>query len=133
MTSLPDRLPFAAEDVSGTLRPSVVTVVFEPGPQRVLARVRGEIDMEDGTGLRQDLTAALEGSREGLDVDLSEITFCDTTGLHILLDLDELARHAGKSLVLTALSRPVARLLYLSGVQQLLTVRACTIPARRGR
>ncbi|MFB6619381.1 STAS domain-containing protein [Streptomyces sp. NPDC056367] len=123
MTSLPDRLP-VTEYAGGAVQPSVVSVVFEPGPQRVLARVSGEIDMDDADGLRGDLVSALESSPDGMDVDLSAVTFCDTTGLHILLDLHRLALEAGKSLVLTALSRPVARLLRVSGVQQVLTVRA---------
>lgn len=132
MASRPDRVPVsAAEHISGTVHPSVVGVVFAPGPRRVLARVRGEIDMEDGDGLRGDLVSALESSRDGLDVDLSAVTFCDTTGLHILLDLHRRALQAGKSLVLTALSRPVARLLRLSGVQHVLTVRSWPTPARQ--
>ncbi|MGT2526051.1 STAS domain-containing protein [Streptomyces nojiriensis] len=123
MTALPDRLP-VTEYSGDTARPSVAVVVLEPGPQRILARVCGEIDMDDADGLRADLTSALESSRYGLDVDLSAVTFCDTTGLHVLLGLDRLALEAGKSLVLTALSRPVARLLHVSGVRHVLTVRA---------
>ncbi len=123
MTSFPDRVPVtAAQHISGTLPPSVAGVVLVPGTHRVLARVRGEIDVHDGNGLRADLIAAMNSSRDGLDVDLSAVTFCDTTGLHILLDLDQLALETGKTLVLTALSRPVARLLRLSGVQHMLTV-----------
>ncbi|MEW2417032.1 STAS domain-containing protein [Streptomyces sp. NPDC046866] len=66
-------------------------------------------------------------------MDLSEVTFCDTTGLHVMLDVDRPARQAGTSLVLTALSRPVARLLRLSGVQDVLTVRPDHTRAAGGR
>ncbi|MFE3286924.1 STAS domain-containing protein, partial [Streptomyces sp. NPDC059233] len=130
MTALPDRLP-VTEYAGGTARPSVAVVVLEPGPQRILAHVSGEIDMDDADGLRADLLSALDSSRDGLDVDLSAVTFCDTTGLHILLDLNRLALETGKSLALTALSRPVARLLHVSGVQQVLTVHVW--PPRKGR
>ncbi|RSS44818.1 anti-sigma factor antagonist [Streptomyces sp. WAC07061] len=106
-----------------TSQPDHVAVVFESGPQRVLARVSGEIDMDEAPGLREELTAALEAGDTGLDVDLAAVTFCDSAGLHVLLDLDELAVQAGKTLVLTALSRPVARVLHLSGVERVLTVR----------
>ncbi|WP_052713491.1 STAS domain-containing protein [Streptomyces katrae] len=132
MTSPPDRSPTAAaaaEHTRGTLHPSVVAVVVEPGPQRVLARLRGEIDTEDSDGLRGRLTEALDSSRHGLDVDLSAVTFCDSSGLHILLDLNRRALTAGKTLVLTAASRPVARLLRLSGAEQVLTVRDRPTPA----
>ncbi|MFJ8209365.1 STAS domain-containing protein [Streptomyces sp. NPDC096033] len=132
MTSSPDRAPTAAaaaEHSGGTLRPSVVAVLVEPGAQRVLARLRGEIDAEDADGLRGRLTAALDSSRHGLDVDLSAVTFCDSSGLHILLDLHRRALSAGKTFVLTAPSRPVARLLRLSGAEQVLTVRDRPPPA----
>ncbi|MFJ7157032.1 STAS domain-containing protein [Streptomyces sp. NPDC101118] len=107
-----------------TSEPEHVAVVFEPGAQRVLARLSGKIDMDEAAGLRQDLIAALEGSSTGLDIDLAAVTFCDSSGLHVLLDVDQLAVQAGKTLVLTAFSPPVARLLHLSGAEQVLTVRA---------
>ncbi|MCF3179956.1 anti-sigma factor antagonist [Streptomyces polychromogenes] len=107
-----------------TSQPARVAVVFEPGPQRVLAQVSGEIDMDQAPALREELTAALAACRTGLDIDLAGVTFCDSSGLHVLLDVDQLAVQAGKTLVLTALSRPVARLLHMSGVERVLTVRA---------
>ncbi|MFF6771998.1 STAS domain-containing protein [Streptomyces sp. NPDC012637] len=129
MTSQFDRpLPAAVEHINGTLRPSVVAVVCEPGAQRVAVRVCGEIDMEDADGLRRDLTAALDSSPCGLDIDLSAVTFCDSQGLHVLSDLNRQARKAGKTLVLTAPSRPVARLLRVTGAQHLLTVRGWPLP-----
>ncbi|MFJ8160133.1 STAS domain-containing protein [Streptomyces sp. NPDC096136] len=142
MTSHPDCPPPAAADLSSTLRSSVVSVTFEPGPQRVLAHVRGEIDMDDVDGLHTDLAAGLAASRDGLDVDLSAVTFCDSSGLHILLDLHRLAQAGGKSVVLTALSNPVARLIRMTGADDVLTVhgrpapraaRADGGPARRDR
>lgn len=116
MTARRDRRA-ASQGVSG-----VVAVVFEPGPERVLARVSGEIDTDDAAELREDFNAALAASHGGLDVDLAAVTFCDSSGLRVLLDVNQLARQAGKSLVLTALSRPVARLLRITEAQRVLTV-----------
>ncbi|KJY28552.1 STAS domain-containing protein [Streptomyces katrae] len=107
-----------------TTRPAHVAVVVEPGPERVLAQVSGEIDMDQAPALRQELTAALAASRAGLDIDMAGVTFCDSSGLHALLDVDQLAMQAGKTLALTALRPPVARLLHMSGVERVLTVRA---------
>lgn len=117
MNSRPERPSVAADPSSDR-----VAVVFQPGPRRVVARVSGEIDMDDATDLREELTAALTASPSGLDVDLTAVTFCDSSGLHVLLDLNRLALDAGKSLVLTSLSRPVARLLSLTGADHVLTV-----------
>ncbi|MER7537576.1 STAS domain-containing protein [Streptomyces sp. NPDC097704] len=73
-------------------------VVFEPGSERALARVSGEIDRDDATEVREALTAALDASRIGLDVDLTAVSFCDSSGPHALLDPSGEARAAGKTL-----------------------------------
>ncbi|MCX5195420.1 STAS domain-containing protein [Streptomyces sp. NBC_00249] len=121
------RSPAAPPDADGGvtvhLHPSTVAVVFERGPGRVLVQVHGEIDMEDASALRGDLVPALRAARTGLDVDLSQVTFCDSSGLDVLLYVNRLAAETGKSLVLTALSRPVARLLDLTGTLEVFAVR----------
>ncbi|MFJ9598262.1 anti-sigma factor antagonist [Streptomyces virginiae] len=99
-----------------------LAVVVDPGPRRTRVRVCGEIDMDDAVEVREDLTAALDASRNGLDIDLAGVTFCDSSGLHVLLDLNEQAREAGKTLVLSALSPTVVRLLHITGTRGVLTV-----------
>ncbi|MFJ6782857.1 STAS domain-containing protein [Streptomyces yangpuensis] len=105
-----------------TSRPESLAVVFEPGSQRTSVRVSGAIDMDDSAVLREDLTAALAASHGGLDIDLAAVTFCDSSGLHVLLDLHAQALETGKALVLTALSRPVTRLLHITDARRVLTV-----------
>ncbi|MEU6311693.1 anti-sigma factor antagonist [Streptomyces sp. NPDC047014] len=100
-----------------------LAVAVAPGPERTRVRVSGEIDMDDAAEVRADLTAALDASLGGLDVDLAAVTICDSSGLHVLLDMHQLALDVGKTLVLTALSRSVARLLHITGAQDVLTVR----------
>ncbi|MFC8508057.1 STAS domain-containing protein [Streptomyces sp. NPDC057411] len=123
MTRHPGRVRAAgAEPADGLLPRSVATVIFVPGPRRVLARVSGEVDTADVLGLRERLALALAASRTGLDIDLSAVTFCDSSGLHVLLDLNPQALDSGKSLVLSALSAPVALLLDRSGTRRVLAV-----------
>ncbi|MEU8434467.1 STAS domain-containing protein [Streptomyces sp. NPDC029216] len=107
-----------------------VTADFEATPQRVVARLCGEIDLEDARGLREDLVTALRASRTGLDLDLSAVTFCDSSGLHLLLDLNRLATETGRTLVLTVLSRPVARLIQLTQTERVFTIREPALRAR---
>ncbi|MFD7258236.1 STAS domain-containing protein [Streptomyces sp. NPDC059874] len=127
------RTPATPADTGATLPPPAISVDFEAGPQRILARVRGEIDIDHANALREDLVSALEASRLGLDVDLSGVTFCDSSGLHLLLDLNRMASGTGKSLVLTALSRRVSRLLDVTGTQEVFTVRGPADPTGSGR
>ncbi|MGW2039466.1 STAS domain-containing protein [Streptomyces virginiae] len=99
-----------------------LAVAVERWPERTRVRVSGEIDMEDAAEVREHLAAALDAAPGGLDVDLAGVTFCDSSGLHVLLDLNQQALEAGKTLVLTALSRTVVRLLHITGTRGVLTV-----------
>ncbi|MER5730219.1 STAS domain-containing protein [Streptomyces sp. NPDC002138] len=98
-----------------------VTVDIEPGPQRMTARIHGEIDMDEAPGVRAELIAALEASVTGLDVDLSALIFCDSAGLQVLLDLHHRARRSGKTLVLKTSSQ-LSRLLDLTQTRHLFTI-----------
>ncbi|MDY0810863.1 STAS domain-containing protein [Kitasatospora purpeofusca] len=91
-------------------------------PHRIVARVRGEIDMDVAQDLREALVTALRASSTGLDLDLGAVTFCDCAGLNVLIDLRASAADADKSLVLTALSGPVGRLLRITGTDGDFTV-----------
>ncbi|MFB7395165.1 STAS domain-containing protein [Streptomyces sp. NPDC056191] len=109
---------------SGSTTPPPLAVLFEPGPRRVLAHVCGETDMDNAQELRRALTAALDSSAYGLDIDLSGVTFCDCTALHVLLRLNQQALGAGKTLVLTALSPRIARLLQITQTKHVFTTPA---------
>ncbi|MGW1763811.1 anti-sigma factor antagonist [Streptomyces sp. NPDC002073] len=104
--------------------PALLTVLVETRKDRALARVAGEIDLDQAEDLHQDLSAALDAARTGLDLDLSDVTFCDASGLRVLLDMDALAAGTGKTLVLTALGPRVSRLLELTDTLHLFTVAA---------
>ncbi|MGW4686666.1 STAS domain-containing protein [Streptomyces sp. NPDC004244] len=102
---------------------TVVAVGVERGPERVFAHLRGEIDPDGAPALHGVLTTALESSGTGLDIDLSDVTFCDSSGLHLLLALGARAHDTGKALVLTAPSDRVARLLDITDARRLFTLR----------
>ncbi|WP_411103037.1 STAS domain-containing protein [Streptomyces sp. cmx-4-9] len=111
-----------------------VSVEVLPGPQRTTARIIGEIDADNQPGVRADLTAALEASASGLDLDLSALTFCDSAGVHLLLDLDRQAATTEKTLVLDAVPAQLGRLLDITGTLHTFTIRpAQPAPHRDGR
>ena len=56
-----------------------------------------------------------------LVVDMSGVTFCDSSGLGALLDVRRAAGDAGVAMVLRAVSRQVARLLDLTDADGWLT------------
>ncbi|MEU2394645.1 STAS domain-containing protein [Streptomyces sp. NPDC007369] len=109
-----------------------LTVEVKPGDGGAAVSVSGEIDMASAMHLEQALTAVMAGceNRGLIMLDLSAVRFCDCSGLNVLLR----ARHAHRLLVVTAASRPVTRLLEVTGTAALfgggVTTVGC-VPARR--
>lgn len=81
--------------------------------------VAGEIDAHSCG----DLAAALEGVPEGdLDVDLSAVTFIDSSGLRVLVEQHQRQAGAGRSLRIVRPSRSVRRLLEIAGLDNALVI-----------
>ncbi|WP_073919796.1 STAS domain-containing protein [Streptomyces sp. CB00455] len=100
-----------------------VTVEITPGPRRATARVGGEIDADNAHEVRADLTAAIDASEAGIDLDLASLSFCDSSSLHLLLDLSHLATVTGKTLVLESVPPHLSRLLDITGTARAFTIR----------
>ena len=77
-----------------------------------LVTVRGEIDM-DNTG---QLVGAIKGVAGTVVVDLSGVTFIDSTGLQGLLREQDTARRRGDDLILRQPSKAVRRVLELASL-----------------
>ncbi|MFI1453833.1 STAS domain-containing protein [Streptomyces roseus] len=100
----------------------MVSVAVRPGPQRTRAEVSGEIDADNCGEVREALSAALDASTTGLDVGLSALTFCDSSALHLLLDLHHAATTSGKTLVLHEPRPQFTRLLDFTGTAPVFTI-----------
>ena len=95
-----------------------------------VVRPRGELDMATVETLRTTLDvaiaespgAALDGFDTGahLVLDLRRLSFIDSTGLHLLIALDERAKRDGFLLTLIAPAAPVDRAIHLCGLNQVL-------------
>lgn len=113
-----------AEHAWGT-RPSVprlrlpATVDTVPDGARVTVIVRGELDLDTGQQLRPDLLRALSGSADGVDLYLGEVTFCDCSGINLMLDLRRLALRDGKTVTVLSSSLAVDRMFGLTGTRDL--------------
>jgi anti-anti-sigma factor len=83
-----------------------------------LITVRGEIDM-GSTGQLVDALTRVAGTAV---VDLSGVTFLDSTGLQGLLRAQEAARQRGDDLILRDPSKAVRRVLELTGLSDGFTV-----------
>ena len=82
--------------------------------------VGGEVDLETATRLGDAALAALRDLSSHLVLDLSGVSFMDSTGLKVLLSLQRSAALAGGSLTVAGATRPVRRILALTGLDQTL-------------
>lgn len=87
---------------------------------RSLAAVVGELDMDGAPELRQSLTAALT-TASCLDLDLAGVSFCDSSGLHVLLEIHRHAEDCGRQSAIVRVSPQVRRLMEVTGTEHLLT------------
>ncbi|HEX4982517.1 MAG TPA: STAS domain-containing protein [Ilumatobacteraceae bacterium] len=84
--------------------------------------LRGEIDAHSVTVLVRHLDP-LPGAEDEVVIDLSEVGFVDSSGLRVLVEAHQRAEAEARRLVLSGSSRPVLRLLEISGLMEYLHVR----------
>lgn len=107
-----------------------IKVVEDHGRMRVSAD--GEIDLGCAGTLSQVLAECLRTAPQGVDVDLTGIGFCDSSGLNVLLRAREHARAVGVPLTVSAVSAPVARVLDLTHCDDAFPEAVVSVPFGRG-
>jgi anti-sigma B factor antagonist len=121
-------VPLAAERTAvpqWTVDPMSVGLLTAHGPHQDVAmlRVHGEIDLESAPVLRTFLLPVLEHQTGPVVVDLSEVAFMDSTGLHVLVDtLRRLESQNRRLAIVCREGGQVHRLLALVGLLDALTV-----------
>jgi anti-sigma B factor antagonist len=99
----------------------LVADVHQPG-DRLVIRLRGELDVSTAHRAFDVGVSALQASADQrVDLDLSEVTFCDSTGVRTLLDMQHHGASRGGEFRLTAASARVRRIFELLGLTDALT------------
>ena len=87
--------------------------------------VAGELDIASAPRLCARLDAKRTGRRPRLLVDLTEVDFCDSTGLRALLGAaSEVRAHGGRFAIACQLDGDVARLLEVVGAAEWMAIHA---------
>jgi len=85
--------------------------------------VGGEIDPGTASELSNAALSAMQEIGPSLVLDLSGVTFMDSTGLKVLLAVHQRAQLAGGRLVLAGATRPVLRVVSITGLDETFDVR----------
>jgi anti-sigma B factor antagonist len=84
--------------------------------ERVVVAVRGELDLATAPQLEGEVQALRSRGFASIVLDLRELTFMDSTGIRMLLMLDDAARTDGYAFAIVDCEGPVRRVLALTGV-----------------
>jgi anti-anti-sigma factor len=100
----------------------VFSVEHHDESDRLRLVVQGELDMETGPRLQDELERAHDAAPAVLVLDLRGVTFFDSTGLQIVLDAEVRCRENGSKLVVRAGDGEPRRVLELADVTDRLTL-----------
>jgi anti-anti-sigma factor len=92
------------------------------GPAHTLVTLAGECDLHTGRQLRDVLTSEVTRGARRVILDLSELSFMDSTGMQVLLSVWTVLNVRGGALALVAPQPVVARILELTGADQYISV-----------
>lgn len=109
--------------MAATLQPPQLSCTTAVEDGRILIRPRGELDLATAHVLRDELDRAL-AARTCATVDLSGLTFVDSTGLVCLLSASATARKADVGLELLPGDSSVMRLFEVTGTVDALPFRS---------
>jgi anti-anti-sigma factor len=99
------------------MEPTVLDVAVQEVPGGARVTVSGELDAATASDLESALADAVaSGGR--VELDLSAVTFIDSSGLRALIVSRQAASDAGGTLVLGATTAVVDRLLQLTGLDE---------------
>src|SRR3954463_13815624 len=88
-----------------------LTVQTEQRADMVVVAVAGELDMATAPQLQDQISDLLEKGRTRLVFDLSEVSFCDSTGLSVFVRAKNSTDDAGGTVRLAAPQRGGVRIL----------------------
>lgn len=97
--------------------PLVVDVTGTGDPAHV--RVSGELDVHTAPILREAFGQAFEAGATSIEVDASDLRFCDSSGIQVLVLAREQALARGGRVTVTGVRDPLEKVLTVTGLLDL--------------
>ncbi|GAA0363615.1 STAS domain-containing protein [Actinoallomurus spadix] len=100
-------------------------------PGHTVIAVRGELDIATTAALRDRILTLLKDMTTPLIIDLSGVSFCDASGLRLLVGTQRRARLHGVTVALAAPRPHVRKLLRITGLDHAFAIHATVAAAQR--
>jgi anti-sigma B factor antagonist len=84
-------------------------------------RLTGELDVHTAPALGEALTSALDGTATKIEIDATDLRFCDSSGIQVLVQAREKAMTDGGTVQLTGVHGSVEKVLSVTGLLELFT------------
>lgn len=105
-----------------------ITVTVSMHDAVPVARVRGELDLSNVAQVRTAIASSVTNTTPALVVDLSDLTYMDSRGVHLLFELTErLTQTQQQMLVVVPAASPIRRLIAITHLDQVAPIEA-TVP-----
>lgn len=101
-----------------------IQAIVGADPDGVLVAADGEIDLETAPRLTDWLNEAFASGQKKVVLDLSQVSFMDSSGVTALLVAHNEAEKTGTALVLRSPSRQTRDLFVMTGLDQVFTIEA---------
>jgi anti-sigma B factor antagonist len=101
-----------------------VSVTSRPSGERVVVHVTGEIDVYTAPILREELATLIDAQHTDLVVDLSDVSFMDSTGLGVLVGALKKIKTVGGDLRLVIDQEKVLKVFRITALTQVFPIYA---------
>jgi len=92
--------------------------------ESLIASLEGDIDHHNAAALRDCIDGAIEGFRpKKLSLDFSAVSFMDSSGVGLVMGRYKNAARCGARVELTGLSRSAERIMRMSGLEKLVSIK----------
>jgi anti-sigma B factor antagonist len=101
-------------------------------PGHTVLTVGGELDIATTAALRVEIVKVLAATTTPVIIDLSGVSFCDASGLALLVGAQRRAKADGRTVVLAGLRPNVLKLLHITGLDRAFTIHPTLAAAQLG-
>jgi anti-anti-sigma factor len=101
-------------------------------PGHTVLAVGGELDIATTAALRLEIVKILSATTTPVIIDLSGVSFCDASGLALLVGAQRRAKADGRTVVLAGPRPNVLKLLHITGLDRAFTIHSTLAAAQRG-
>jgi anti-sigma B factor antagonist len=99
-------------------------IATTPGSDRYLITVSGEVDLATSPKLDAAIVEALETGTESVVIDLTDVSFMDSSGLGVIVRGLKRCREAEKNIDLVITNERVLKVFGVTGLDQVIPIHA---------